>query len=135
MPGLLADNNVEGQVKLLLQICQTSRWRELWDSLNLVVETFEDLGLSRDASDLVLWQTCQVHELVLITANRNYDRPDSMEAAIRNFNTPVSLPVITLADPKRILESGDYAERVVERILEYLIDLERYRGTGRLFVP
>jgi hypothetical protein len=43
--------------------------------------------------------------------------------------------VLTLANPKRILIDKAYARRTAERILEYLIDIDQYRGTGRLFVP
>ncbi|HWG45363.1 MAG TPA: hypothetical protein VN688_21550 [Gemmataceae bacterium] len=35
----------------------------------------------------------------------------------------------------RINHSRAYAERVVERLLEYLIDIDNYRGTGRLYLP
>src|SRR5260370_23589486 len=37
-------------------------------------------------------------ELILITDNRNDGSPDSLAAAIRNFNTPSSLSVFTIAD-------------------------------------
>jgi hypothetical protein len=46
-----------------------------------------------------------------------------------------SLPVITIARPRRVMESKAYADRVVERLLHYLLNLDNYRGTGRLFVP
>ena len=48
---------------------------------------------------------------------------------------PESLPVLTLANAERFLQSRDDAVRVVERLLEYLVDLERHRGTGRLYLP
>jgi hypothetical protein len=31
--------------------------------------------------------------------------------------------------------SRDYAERVVVQILEYLLELDNFRGVGRLYVP
>jgi hypothetical protein len=54
---------------------------------------------------------------------------------IRGQNLPDSLPVVTLANPQRILRDRHYAEKVAERLLERLIAIEDFRGTGRLYVP
>jgi hypothetical protein len=43
--------------------------------------------------------------------------------------------VLTLSEPQRVLSSRAYARRVVERLVEYLIDVENLRGTGRLYLP
>jgi hypothetical protein len=93
------------------------------------------IGLVDLSPDDVVWQTCQREQLVLITANRNHDGPDSLEATIQAEGTDQSLPVLTLADADRILRSDDYAERVVRRLIEYLVDIDLYRGTGRLYLP
>ena len=82
-----------------------------------------------------MWQSCQQREIILLTANRHDEGPDSLEATIRALNTLTSLPVMTIADPELVLTSQDYAERVAIQILEYLMDLDNFRGTGRLFVP
>ena len=58
-----------------------------------------------------------------------------MEATIQASHTPTSLPVLTISEPQRMLSSRAYAHRVVERLLEYLIDVENLRGTGRLYLP
>ena len=50
-------------------------------------------------------------------------------------NQPSSLPVLTITDPGLVLTDRDYAERVATQVLEYLLDLDNVRGTGRLFVP
>jgi hypothetical protein len=131
----MADNNLEGQFKHLLNRLQSEQWREFWEELALATPEFEDLGLARDASDAVVWQTCQDHEIVLFTANRNDEGPDSLEATIRRFNQASSLPVITLGDSERFSQDREYAERVVIRLLEILLDLDPYRGTGRLYLP
>ena len=34
-----------------------------------------------------------------------------------------------------VLASRDYAERVAIQVLEYLLELDHFRGVGRLFVP
>ena len=73
--------------------------------------------------------------VVLITGNRNRRGPSSLEETILLHNTPTSLPVFTLADPKRIRRSHKYANRVIESLLENLLDMESYLGTGRLYLP
>jgi hypothetical protein len=133
--GILADVNVQGQLQHLLLIWQSAAWREVWEGLALSVYSFEELGLSRDVSDAVLWRECQQRQIVLITANRNDEGSDSLEATIRQHNTPGSLPVFTLADPERIFREPSYAGRVAETLLDYLFVIERVLGAGRLYVP
>jgi len=133
--GILADNNVEGHVNRLLLLLHDDDWREFWASLGLTVESFASLDLPEDTPDAALWQTCQQRELVLITANRRQQTADSLEAAIRQHNTAQSLPVITLANADRVLQERAYADRVVEGLLRFLLDIDSYRGSGRLYVP
>jgi hypothetical protein len=133
--AILGDINIQGQVRLLVAALESPSWRELWRSLNLPLLTFRDLGLPADASDALIWQRCQEEQLILITANRNNDGPDSLESTIRAQSRADSLPVFTLADGNRVLHSGEYAGRVAERLLEYLLAIDNYRGTGRLYLP
>jgi len=42
--------------------------------------------------------------------------------------------VLIISEPQRILSSRTYARQVVERLVEYLIDVENLRGTGRLYL-
>ena len=135
MTGIMADHNIEGHFAALLRLWTSGPWKSLWDSLSIETETFEGLGLLHETSDRDLWQACQQHDLVLLTANRNDDGPDSLEATIRDLNQPSSLPVLTIADPGSVLTDRAYAERVAIQVLEYLLDLDKVRGTGRLFVP
>jgi len=135
MPALLADVNVEGLVAVLVRIWLSEAWRDLWTALNCALETFETVGLSRDALDTLVWQTCQSRQTVLVTANRNRRGPDSLEETIRTLNTPTSLPVVTLANPERLTHDKAYAQRAAERLLDYLLNIENYRGVGRLYVP
>ncbi len=102
MPGLLADVNVEGHLAMLVQRVEGPTWREVWAALEVEVVTFASLGLARDVADATLWHECQRQQVVLITGNRNAEGPESLEATIRAFNTPDSLPILTLADPPRI---------------------------------
>jgi len=135
MRGILADINVGKQRDAVLAIWASDAWRDLWSGLGLVVEDFPGLGLSYDASDAVIWRTCQREGLVLVTGNRNRRGPDSLEAVIQDENQPDSLPVITLADADRVLRDRLYAERVAEGLLDYLMRIDEVRGTGRIYVP
>ena len=135
MIGIVADHDVEGHFVVLLRLWTSDPWRTVWESLALEVESFERLGVPYDTSDRELWQLCQQREIVLLTANRNDEGADSLEATIHTLNTPSSLPVLTIADPELVLANRDYAERVAIRVLEYLLELDNLRGVGRLFVP
>jgi len=46
-----------------------------------------------------------------------------------------SLPVVTIADPRRIIRDAEYAKSAALRRLDFLDRIESLRGTGRLFVP
>jgi Tfp pilus assembly ATPase PilU len=135
MAGILADNDVQGQFHELVQLLGSKKWRKRWESLHVTVETFQTLGLAPEASDRVVWQTCQKRGIVLFTGNRNDESPESLETTIRLQNKINSFPVITLSDPKRFLHDRGYVHRVAKRLLEILRDLDNYRGAGRLWVP
>jgi hypothetical protein len=135
MPAIMADNDSTGQFAVILALLESDAWNEFWETTNCSVTTFKKLGLEQTAPDAAVWHTCQEREVILVTSNRNAEGAESLEATIRASNTPNSLPVITIADPQRLMESKAYAERAVARLLDYLMDLENYRGTGRLFVP
>lgn len=135
MASIMADHNVESHLVVLLRLWTSDVWRTVWESLDLEVESFERLGIPYNTSDRDLWQLCQQREIVLLTANRSDEGPDSLEATIRTLNTPSSLPVLTIADPELLLTSRDYAERVAVQVLEYLLELDHFRRVGRLFVP
>jgi hypothetical protein len=135
MPGLMADNDVQGPFKALIRHIRSGDWKDVWLDLNLTVETFQSLTLTRSATDRVVWKTCQDRQIILVTGNRNKEGPDSLEATLEEENTPDSLPVVTLARPRRISRSKEYRERTAIKLLEYLQDLDFYRGVGRLYIP
>jgi len=135
MRGILADNSNEGHADILFACIQLPPWNEFWNSLQLPRLTFADLGLTPDAPDLLIWRECQRQEVVLITINRNAQGPESLEVTIRENNSPQCLPVFTLGDPHRVLKDKEYVVRIVERLLEYLLEIDRVRGTGRLYLP
>jgi hypothetical protein len=135
MPAIMADHDIEGQMQVLLRLLTSAEWHALWTDLAVRVESFASLGVPINIPDSTLWQLCQTQQIILITGNRNEEGPASLEATIQQANTLTSLPVLTLSEPQRMLSSRAYAHRVVERLVEYLIDVENLRGTGRLYLP
>jgi hypothetical protein len=135
MVGLLADHNVEGQLFALARLCERGPLAEFWWGLRLKVFAFEHFALDRETSDAALWRFCQAQRLVLVTDNRNQENPESLEAVIRAEGTIASLPTFTLSNSGRIMSDRPYAERVAERLIESLFDIELLRGSGRVFLP
>jgi hypothetical protein len=133
--GILADNNVIGQVAYLVRLMQSEPWGDFWNELGLVLRHFDDVSLAPNASDVEIWQRSQAEELILITDNRNDDSPLSLAGAIRDFNTPTSLPVFTIADLDKFGTNREYEERVLVSLYDYLFRIDEVRGTGRLFLP
>ena len=70
-----------------------------------------------------------------LTDNRSAHTMDSLEATIRSNSTPECLPIFTIGDVKRVISDSDYAERVIDRLFRYLLELDDFRGTGRLYLP
>jgi hypothetical protein len=120
---------------VLLRLLTSAAWYEVWHELAVSVESFASLGLPENLPDAALWQLCQTQQIILITGNRNKVGPDALEAVIERHNTPTSLPVLTIGAPPRVLSSRAYAEGVATRLLEVLLDVEQYRGAGRLYLP
>jgi hypothetical protein len=81
-----------------------------------------------------IWQFAQTNQMILITANRNMKGGDSLEQTMREENTATSLPILTIGNPDRFDESG-YRQKCATRLIEILLDLENYRGVGRIFIP
>ncbi len=135
MKGLLADINIQGHLDLLVVLMKAEPWRLFWDHLHLEYFPFADVGLVHDSPDAFIWETCQAQELVLITENRNKDDPTSLEATIQARNTSVSLPVFTIANVPRMRASQEYANNVIESMIDLLLRIDTLRGTGRLYLP
>jgi hypothetical protein len=94
-----------------------------------------EVGLDPAATDDVVWHFCQAHGYYLLTSNRNADTEDSLEATLRRAGTATSLPVFTLALADRVYTDSVFLDRVVEKLLEYVLDADNLRGTGRLYLP
>jgi hypothetical protein len=133
--GILADHNVTRHFRLLLRLLEDESRREFWSFLNCVTPSLEEIGLAINSPDLIVWQECQKRELVLLTGNRNAKGPDSLEMTIRKHNSPQCLPVMTIGNPDRFLVDRTYADRVTDRFLDFVMEIDNLRGTGRIYLP
>jgi hypothetical protein len=135
MLRLMSDNDVLGQVSRLMDLCQMPPWDDFWQDLDCAFCRFEDLGLADNASDATVWRAWQEHGVILIMGNRDAEGPDSLEGTIETENGPDCLPVLTLANSSRVRRDRSYAEAVITRLFEILIDIDVLRGSGRLYLP
>src|SRR5262249_8514770 len=126
--GILADINALGQVEYLVARMQAEPWAEFWKSLGLTLKHFSDVGLTDTSSDLEIWKTVKAEQLILVTNNRSQDSADSLEAPIRQPNTPQSLPVFTIANLRKFSTSRDYFETALEKFYDYLLRIDTVRG-------
>jgi hypothetical protein len=72
--------------------------------------------------------------MLLLTDNRNRKKKDSLEQTMREQSRPESLPVLTIGNADRLTER-EYREKCAARLAEIIYDLEKLRGTCRLFLP
>lgn len=54
------------------------------------------MELSIDSNDRVVWRLAQENRMIFLTANRSMKGKDSLEQVMREENTPISLPVLTI---------------------------------------
>jgi hypothetical protein len=131
MIRFLSDHDIELYVRLLWTHFSADEWRGLGVA---DCHMFADLHIDLASSDRNVWLRCQHEQLLLITGNRNMEGEDSLEAVIRDLNQVDSLPVITIARPKMMVEFK-YREDCAYRIADIVADLSNLRGTGRQVVP
>ncbi len=128
------DNDVGGAMQVLRRILESADNAALLEILGVAFTDFETLGLSRDAADRLVWLACQAADAVLITGNRS-GGPDSLDQVIHELSKETSLPVLTIADPRRVTRDPAYANAIASRLLDFLERMQSLRGTGRLFLP
>lgn len=131
MTIILADHNIEGQAIALWGTLSAEGWLEL---VPLRLITFAQAGLPPESSDREVWRFAQGHGMILLTSNRRMRDADALEQTIREENAARSLPVLTIGSVKRMIEKT-YRERCAARLLEIMLDLEKYMGAGRIFIP
>lgn len=129
--NFLIDYNLDGYALIFLGILTKLGWLEF---ISIQFVTFREVGLLMESSDRLVWQYAQEHQMPILTANRNMKGEDSLEQVMRQENTEDSFPVITIGSLDRLSEA-DYRERCVDRLIEVAVDINQYKGVGRLFIP
>ncbi|MCU0545534.1 MAG: ACP S-malonyltransferase [Oscillatoriaceae cyanobacterium Prado104] len=128
----LVDNNIKGHARVLLGSIVSQGWL---DFVQIRFVMFEEMELSTDSSDRVVWRLAQENQMILLTANRSMKDEDSLEQVMREENTPESLPVVTIGNADRVLNDSIYRERCVDRLVEIAIYSSNYMGARRVFIP
>ncbi|OQX22990.1 MAG: ACP S-malonyltransferase [Desulfobacteraceae bacterium IS3] len=129
--SILLDHNIEGYGVMIWGTLAAEGWLEL---LPISLVNFSNAGLPFEISDRQLWRFVQEKRMILLTDNRNMKGSDSLEQTIREENTPMSLPVLTIGNVDRLDEKA-YREKVVTRLVEIVSDTDNYLGIGRIFIP
>jgi hypothetical protein len=127
----LVDYNLDGYALIFLGILTKLGWLEF---ISIQFVTFKEAGLLMESSDRIVWCYAQENQMMILTANRNMKGEDSLEQVIREENTENSFPVLTIGSLDRLSEADD-RERCVERLIEIVVEIDRYKGAGRLFIP
>jgi hypothetical protein len=128
----LVDHNFKGHARILLGSIASQGWL---DVVPIRFVMFEEVGLSIDSNDRVVWRIAQENQMILLTANRSMKDEDSLEQVMREENTRNSLPVVTIGNADRVLNDSSYRERCVDRIVELAIYTANYMGARRVFIP
>lgn len=98
---VLVDHNIEGHALVLYGSISSQGWLDI---LPIQFVTFEEVGLSIDSNDRVVWRFAQANHSILLTANRRMKGEDSLEQTLREENTLSSLPVATIGNTDRIMK-------------------------------
>ncbi|MGD9892483.1 MAG: ACP S-malonyltransferase [Dehalococcoidia bacterium] len=131
MTTILVDHNMEGQAATLWREIVNQGWPDL---VPLELATFATVGLPVTSSDRVIWRFVQAQRMLLLTNNRNASGDDSLLQTIREELNAASLPVLTIGNLDRLAER-DYRQRCAECLVDIVLDLPIYLGTGRMFIP
>ena len=128
----LIDHNIEGHAVLLLGAIASQGWLA---DISIKFATFTELSLPIDSSDRAVWRLAQEKQMTLLTANRSMEGEDSLEQVIREENTAVSLPVLTVGNADRLLNDVEYRDRCAESLVDVVLSISIYRGTRQIFIP
>ncbi|MEG4944333.1 ACP S-malonyltransferase [Microcoleus sp. F4-D5] len=128
----LVDHNFKGHARILLGSITNQGWL---DFVPIRFVMFEEVGLSIDSNDRVVWRLAQENRMILLSANRSMKDEESLEQVMREENTQNSLPVVTIGNADRVLNDSIYRERCVDRLVEIAIYTVNYMGARRIFIP
>jgi hypothetical protein len=128
----LIDHNLKGHALVLFGAIASQGWL---DVVPIQFVTFDEMNLSIDSDDRVVWRLAQENQMILLTANRSMKGEDSLEQVMREENMLESLPVITVSNADRLLNDSEYRGRCVESLIEIVLDIDTYLGARRIFIP
>ena len=128
---ILVDHNIEGHATVLWGVLAAEGWLDL---VPLRLVTFTEAGLPVESNDRMVWRFAQAQSMLLLTDNRNMRGEDSLEQTLREENTPDALPILTIGSTNR-LDEREYRARCISRLIEIVLDIDSYLGTGRIFIP
>jgi hypothetical protein len=128
----LIDHNLKGHALVLFGAIASQGWLDI---VPIRFVTFDELSVSIDSDDRIVWRLAQENQMILLTANRSMKGKDSLEQVMREENTSESLPVITVSNADRLLNDSEYRGRCVEDLIEIVLDIDTYRGARRIFIP
>ncbi len=128
---ILLDQNIAGYADFFVAGLRETGWDQL---VHCTFTRLRDFALPDDYPDDELWRFVQARGIWLVTHNRNSTGADSLQATIRRENTLDSLPVITIPNKDKLPDAA-YRRRVVDGLVDIIISPEKYRGTGRVFLP
>ena len=130
---LLSDHNCEGQAQAIFAVLERLGYAQM---LGIVLRLFTDVGLPINADDEQVWRYCQVNSALLLTGNRKArGGENTLESVLRRLTTSETLPVLTIGNVQRILSDRVYCRQCADRLADYVLALENYRGTSRLYLP
>ena len=127
----LIDHNLKGHALIFFGVIASQGWL---DVVPIQFVTFDDIDLSNDSDDRIVWRLAQEKQMILLTANRSMKGKDSLEQVMREENTSESLPVVTVSNADRLLNDSEYRGRCVESLIEIVLDIDTYRGARRIFI-
>lgn len=133
MPSVLSDHNCEGHARAIFQDLDRLGYTAL---LNLHLLVFADIGLGVEADDELVWTTCQTHDYLLLTGNRNTsDGEKSLERTMQRLAHDRILPVLTISDLLRARHDRGYVRRCATTLAETVLNIDLFRGVLRLYLP
>ncbi|MEM9766949.1 MAG: ACP S-malonyltransferase [Cyanobacteria bacterium P01_D01_bin.71] len=128
----LVDHNLKGHALVFFGTIASQGWL---DVAPIQFVTFDQVNLSINSDDRVVWRLAQANQMILLTANRSMKGKDSLEQVMREENTSESLPIITVSNADRLLNDSEYRGRCVESLIEIVLDIDTYLGARRIFIP
>lgn len=128
----LIDHNLKGHALVFFGAIASQGWLDI---VPIQFATFDEMNLSIDSDDRIVWRLAQENQMILLTANRSMKGKESLEQVMREENTSESLPVITVSNADRLLNDSEYRGRCVESLIEIVLDIDTYLGARRIFIP